>query len=313
MRLAVNVGTYHLVPLFEGSDGPRFEFLGHSLVELARLTTGKTTQEVDDITDFLIASGYDMNRVLEFLEPVRRAPRLPEHVRERPYAAFVAENGELVNQGGVVTEEFLQALESEWPEAPLRRAELYGLSWVLLPLEPDSPHSAWVGLRLLGSARLKGIQPTQLAEVVVVEHPPDSSELLTDGLVESLHRLSRSGEEAAFDESRAVPGGMPAATMESRLCVASFVEDDRTRAWFLGLWEEGLGALTHAYRVPLEDTAPDDDEPVEAWLFRRRAELSTLYQGLKRSSTGATLPLDQLRSRPGFFTCLLAAPHRSPL
>ncbi len=313
MRLAVNVGTYHLVPLFEGSDGPRFEFLGHSLVELARLTTGKTTQEVDDITDFLIASGYDMNRVLEFLEPVRRAPRLPEHVRERPYAAFVAENGELVNQGGVVTEEFLEALESEWPDAPLRRGELYGLSWVLLPLEPDSPHSPWVGLRLLGAARLKGIQATPLAEVVVIEHPPDSSELLEDGLVESLHRLSRSAEEAAFDEPRALPGSVPAVTVESRLCVASFVEDGHSRAWFLGLWEEGLSALTHAYRVPLEDTAPDDDEPVEAWLFRRRAELSTLYQGLKRSTSGATLPLDQLRSRPGFFTCLLAAPHRSPL
>jgi|YNPBryunderm2012_1023409.scaffolds.fasta_scaffold01736_6 hypothetical protein len=308
LRLAANVGTYHLVPMVAGKGArPHFEFFGHALVELVRLTTGKTTKEVDDITDFLLAAGYDINRVLEFLEPVRHASRVPEHARERPYAAYVAENGELANLGGVVTEAFLQDLDSELGEVPQLRTEAYGLRWLLLPFDPGRPEKPWIGLRLLGTARLKGIDPGPLVEMVVLDQPPAGSEPLKPGtpLVQTLHRLAGRVEETgphpqAVEASAAIP---------EDLCVVSALDDYTLRRWYLGIYSRDRDAVLNAHPVPLPKASVE--EPVEAWLFRRRDELATLYQGLCRSGAGMTIPLASLRSRAGFFSCLLASPHHA--
>ena len=83
--------------------------------------------------------------MLDFLEPVRQAPRFPDSVRERPYAAFLAENGELVNLGGVATEAFLRDLEGEWEGLPLAQGERYGLRWLLLPCDTARLEGPWVG------------------------------------------------------------------------------------------------------------------------------------------------------------------------
>lgn len=307
LRLAANVGTYHLVPMAAGKGArPHFEFFGHALVELVRLTTGKTTKEVDDITDFLISAGYDINRVLEFLEPVRHETRLPEHARERPYAAFLAEDGELTNLGGVVTESFLHDLDAELEEAPLRRTEAYGLQWLLLPFDATQPERPWIGLRLLGSARLKGIDPGPLVEMVVLDQPPADSEPLKPGspLVQTLHRLAGRVEETGPHLQAVASAAIP-----PDLCVVSALDDYSLRRWYLGIYSRERDAVLHAHPVPLPKSSVD--EPVEAWLFRRRDELTTLYQGLCRGGTGMTIPLASLRSRSGYFSCLLASPHHA--
>ncbi len=307
LRLAANVGTYHLVPMGTGKETrPHFEFFGHALVELARLTTGKTTKEVDDITDFLLAAGYDINRVLEFLEPVRHESRLPEHARERPYAAFLAENGELINLGGVVTESFLADLETELVETPLRRTEAYGLQWLLLPFDAAQPEKPWIGLRLLGSARLKGIDPGPLVEMVVLDQPPSDSEPLKPGgsLVQTLHRLAGRVEETGFHLQAAEGVAIP-----PDLCVVSALDDYALRRWYVGIYSRERDAVLNAHPLPLAKASVD--EPVEAWLFRRRDELATLYQGLSRGSAGMTIPLASLRSRSGYFASLLASPHHA--
>ncbi len=308
LRLALNVGTYHLLPMtVAGDDRPHFEFFGHGLVELARLTTGKTTHEVEDIADFLLASGYDVHRVLEFLEPVRHGSRYPEHVRERSYAAFLAENGELVNLGGVVTEAFLRDLEVEWA-GPLGEVEHHGLHWVLLPCRAERLDGPWIGLRFLGTARLKGLQPTPLAEMVVFDQPPDGLRTLPEAttLVKGLLELAADGGRAA------VPPPTREAADHARLCVVSALEDAGSRTWYIGHYFEESDALANAFHVPLNPVDLQDGEPFEAWLFRRREELGKLYHGLRRDSSGATVPLDSLRGRDGYFTCLLASPHRSP-
>jgi hypothetical protein len=311
LRLALNVGAYHLLPMTsEPSDLPHFEFFGHGLVELARLTTGKATHEVDDIADFLIASGYPVQKVLEFLEPVRQTPRYPEHVKDRPYAAFLAENGELVNLGGVATEAFLHDLEGEWAGLAVAEGTRYGLSWLLLPCDPARTEGPWIGLRFLGSARLKGMEPLPLAEVVLFEQPPVGMKSFPEGtpLWETLKRLA--GAEA--EEITGTPVPSAPSEIDAELCVASAFEDAATRAWYLGLYRDGLDALVNAFRIPLEPEDLRDGEPFEAWLFRRREELATLYQGLRRDGSGAAVPLENLRTRDGYLTCLLAAPHRSP-
>lgn len=307
LRLAVNVGTYHLVPMANGKDSrPHFEFFGSALVELVRLTTGKTTKEVEDITDFLISAGYDINRVLEFLEPVRHESRIPEHARERPYAAFLSENGELSNLGGVVTESFLRELEAELGEVPLLRAEAYGVPWLLLPYDPARPERPWIGLRLLGTARLKGIDPGPLAEMVVLDQPPADSEPIPPGspLVTTLHRLAGQAEETGPHPHVAETVAIP-----PDLCVVSALDDYSLRRWYLGIFNRERDAVLQAHPVPMP--SPAANEPLEAWLFRRRDELTTLYQGLCRGGTGMTIPLASLRTRTGYFACLLASPHQA--
>lgn len=307
LRLAVNVGTYHLVPMATSQGArPHFEFFGHALVELVRLTTGKTTKEVDDITDFLLSAGFDINRVLEFLEPVRHESRMPDHARQRPYAAFLAENGELVNLGAVVTESFLNDLETELGEVVLRRTEAYGLQWLLLPFDPARPEKPWIGLRLLGSARLKGIDPGPLVEMVVLDQPPAGSEELKPGspLIQTLHRLAGRVEE--LDPNRQA---VESVSVPPDLCVVSALDDYSLRRWYLGLFNRERDAVVHAHPVPLPNSPLD--EPVEAWLFRRRDELATLYAGLCRGGGGMTIPLASLRSRAGYYACLLAAPHHA--
>jgi hypothetical protein len=308
LRLAMNVGTYHLLPMFSASgDRSHFEFFGHGLVELARLTTGKTTHEVEDITDFLISAGYDLNRVLQFLEPVRHENRFTEFIKDRPYAAFIAENGELVNLGGVATESFLRDLETDWGDLSAVQAESYGMRWLLLATDPEGDDTPWVGLRGLGTARLKGLEPTPLAEVMVFEQPPPGAVPLEKGapLLQTLQQLS----SGALD---ATEPGAASVEVDPHLCVASVLEDQATRSWYIGKFEDEVEALANAFRVKLAPVGLKDGEPFESWLFQHRADLAKLYQGLRRQSHGATVPLEDLRRRDGYFTCLLATPHRSP-
>jgi hypothetical protein len=308
LRLAMNVGTYHLLPMVSSAaERSHFEFFGHGLVELGRLTTGKRTHEVEDITDFLIASGYDLQKVLQFLEPVRHATRFSEYMRERPYAAFIAENGELVNLGGVVTESFLGDLEVELGDVAAVQAEAFGMRWLLLATAAADEGAPWVGLRSLGTARLKGLEPIQLTEVMVFEQPPEGSLPVPKGmpLLEMLARLSGAEHRGAEPETASPE-------VDPQLCVISVLEDEATRSWYIGMFEEEVEALTNAFRVKLSPTGLKDGEPFESWLFQRRVDLSKVYQGLRRDSSGATVPLEDLRRRDGYFTCLLATPHRSP-
>ena len=309
LRIAANVGTYHLLPMVSASvNRPHFEFFGHGLVELARLTTGKTTHEVEDIADFLIASGYDLHRVIEFLEPVRHAIRFADILKDRPYAAFIAENGELVNLGGVVTEGLLRDLEVEWGELPMADGEAFGTRWLLLATRPAGELAPWVGLRWLGTARLKGLEPTPLAEFVVFEQqPPDAVPLpQRSPLQRTLLHLSGPDRDTVSAETP------EAAEVDPKLCIVSALEDETTRTWYIGRFEDEVEALLNAFRVKLAPVGLKDGEPFESWLFQRRAYLAKLYQGLRRSSSGATVPLEDLRRREGYFTCLLATPHRSP-
>jgi hypothetical protein len=92
----------------------------------------------------------------------------------------------------------------------------------------------------------------------------------------------------------------------------SVLEDESVRTWYIGRYQEEVAALLNAFRIKLSPIGLKDGEPFEAWLFQRRSDLAKLYQGLRRTSSGATVPLEDLRRRDGYFTCLLATPHRSP-
>jgi hypothetical protein len=309
LRIAVNVGSYHLLPMVAPTaDRPQFEFFGHGVVELARLTTGKRTHEVEDIADFLISSGYDVHKVLQFLEPVRQSIRVPDSVRGRAYAAYLAENGELVNLGGVLTEDFTRELEVEWGEGTLQQVEADGSRWLVLtpPCAGTGPY--WIGLRLLGTAKLKGLDSVQLVETVTFEQePPRAVPLPPDTpLLLMLQRLAGSASEPQAQAAT------PATEVDPRLCVVSVLDDHSLPTWYIGQFKEEAHALEHAFRIGLTPVGLKDGEPLEVWLFHRRGELATLYQGLRRDSEGAMVPLETLREHEGYFACLLLTPQRSP-
>lgn len=309
MRSAVNIGSYHLLPMVTATaERPQYEFFGHGIVELARLTSGKRTYEVEDLADFLIASGYDVHEVLKFLEPVRKSDRAPEGVRERPYAAFIAENGELVNQGTVLSEEFVRALDVELGPRQLFFTRAFNACWVVLPPADSSGNQPWVGLRSLGVAKLKGLDAMPLVESIVFESTPGELEPLPEG-VALLHAIQQQGGEDDVG-SPAVVGS--AVVVDPRLCVVGITDDAAKWLWYIGMYQDEMGALEHAFRVSLNAAGLEEDGSPEVWLFQRRGELAMLYQGLRRDSEGALVPLESLRGQDGYFTCLLAAPHRSP-
>jgi hypothetical protein len=142
---------------------------------------------------------------------------------------------------------------------------------------------------------------------MVFEQPPEGSQPVPQGmpLLETLARLS-GAERRGTEPEAASP------EVDPQLCVVSVLEDETTRSWYIGMFEEEVEALTSAFRVKLAPTGLKDGEPFESWLFQRRVDLAKVYQGLRRHSSGATVPLEDLRRRDGYLTCLLATPHRSP-
>jgi hypothetical protein len=183
IRIALNFGVYRLLPMLHpGPEAKRFEFFGHGIVELARLTTGKSAREVSDIAEFLIHSGYEPRAVESFLAPLSSVRSGLEQHASRRYAATIDGHGELINEGIVVAFPFLEELQHELELEELAVVENDSLQWLLLPIDPALPDTLYVGLRHLGVARLKGLPPQELAEAVVWrQRPPEAAAVPFEG------------------------------------------------------------------------------------------------------------------------------------
>lgn len=307
IRIAMNYSTYHLLPMLgAGADGHRFEFFGHGVVELARLTTGKSAKEVDEIAEFLVHSGYAVSEVDDFLAPLLRARGGVARSVGRRYAATIDPRGELVNEGMVLTLAFLEQLQLELELTTLSLVTSDGCEWVLFPIDPGEPDTLHVGLRALGTARLKGLSAMELVEATVwTDVPADARALTVSGsLVDLLRRLAHESNTATDDEI--------SVEISENLAVLTYVEDDGRRRWVFGDYRDSDDVLLHAIQVPIQ--APDlgDDEPVEMWLFRHRIELAQLYDGFRREASGISVPLSTVRNRRDYMSCFLAAPHKAP-
>jgi hypothetical protein len=308
IRIALNFGVYRLLPMLHpGPEAKRFEFFGHGIVELARLTTGKSAREVSDIAEFLIHSGYDPGEVDLFLSPLASARSGREEISTRTYTAAIDGHGELVNEGIVVAMPFIEELELEMDLTTLAVATLDHLNWVLLPIDPGMPDSLYVGLRYLGVARLKGLPPQELAEAIVfTELPEDREEVeYRRPLVGLLRRLTQ-GDHIASE-----PAASADETIETNLLVITYLIEDGRRKWIFGEYRDSDDVLLHAIQVPIQTPELKPGEPMEMWLFRNRFELARIYESLRRESAGIATPLVTLRSRPGYLACFLAAPHRA--
>lgn len=164
MRIALNYGRYRLLPIETGRGAHRYEFFGHGIVELTRLVTGKTTRELDDVRNFLLAQGYSAESVERFFEPVaRQSVGAGKGEQDRRFYAYLDHGGGLVNEGIVATEAFVEKIDDLTRNQSAGRLTRGRQSWVVFDLEDDG-ETLEVAVRRLGRARLKG-----LGEVAVLE------------------------------------------------------------------------------------------------------------------------------------------------
>jgi hypothetical protein len=167
MRIALNYGSYRLIPLSGGpEDGERYEFFGPGLVELSRLTTGKATQEIDEVKSALINQGYDALDVHRFFSPLaeKNVDVVNKQEEARRFYAYLNRNGTLHNNGMVATLPYMTRLEKELGPRPLQRVSAEDRRYVLLEL--PGADGMLVGIRKLGMAHLKGLEKLAVYEIV---------------------------------------------------------------------------------------------------------------------------------------------------
>ncbi len=170
MRIALNFAQYRLLPIHGGGsvgEPERYEFFGHGVVELSRLTTGKSMRELEEFKVLLINLGYDEQTVHRFFAPLTTAEHDVVDKREerRAFYAYLNRNGNLVNEGIVATAQLVERLAGEEVAQKLYPLRYEGRGYLALALElPDGKCLA--GVRKLGIVKLKGLEPLAVYEVV---------------------------------------------------------------------------------------------------------------------------------------------------
>jgi len=205
LRLALNFGQYRLLPIQVGqsSESERYEFFGHGVVELTRLTTGKSTKEIDEIRTLLVTRGYPESAVNRFFGPLiaQNVDVVEKSEEAREFFAYINPNGSLINEGIAATDAFVALLDQECGRSRLFRVQDGSRTYVTVRLEssPAAP-SQLIGLRKLGLANLKGLDRMPIHEVVDGGAWTDFTlvELRGTSLVEAIerefaHRVTGSG------------------------------------------------------------------------------------------------------------------------
>ncbi len=170
MRIALNYGTYRLLPIEggdAGGDAMRYEFFGQGIVELTRLSTGKAMRDIDETRTLLIGLGYPAHEVDSFFAPVmsQNVDVIDKGEEDRQFYAYINRNGALVNEGIVASERFVQRLEElESPKALYRMRE--GSRRYLVCEMESAGEPLQFALRQLGRASFKGIGKLVIFEIV---------------------------------------------------------------------------------------------------------------------------------------------------
>lgn len=168
LRIALNFGSYRLIPMGAGpEEGERYEFFGPGLVELTRLTTGKATQEIDEVKTMLISQGYPESAVHRFFAPMSQGDVdvVDKGEESRRFYAYINRNGTLHNNGMVATGAYVEKLEREVGHIPLQLGVEGNRSYIVFQLE-DAGERLPVGIRKLGLAVFKGLGKLPVYEIV---------------------------------------------------------------------------------------------------------------------------------------------------
>jgi hypothetical protein len=258
MRVAINYGYYRLLPMKPRLDSPErtMEFYGPGVVELSRLTTGKATQEIEEIQTFLVAHGYEESRVRQFFAPLAHGVDVVDHVQHgRDFFAYINANGHLINEGIVASLSFVQELSAEL-EAGQHAIYRLAAPWGTYLGFSASEGSELIALRLLGLVSLKGLANVEVAEIVsfvpdaVESEPVRSDEPLVTLLRQQYHEPLDADRRRAGEDSMSAETRERAVASEIVLCE---VRDDSAEGVtvLIGEWDPIEGRIRKSISVPM--------------------------------------------------------------
>ena len=170
MRIALNYGTYRLLPIEGGDAGAeamRYEFFGQGIVELTRLSTGKAMRDIDETRTLLIGLGYPAHEVDRFFAPVmaQNVDLIEKGEENRQFYAYINRNGALINEGIVASERFVERLEELESPRPLYRFREGRRRYLVCEVE-STGEGVRFAIRQLGRANFKGIGKLVIYEIV---------------------------------------------------------------------------------------------------------------------------------------------------
>ncbi|HEX7828708.1 MAG TPA: hypothetical protein VF787_03595 [Thermoanaerobaculia bacterium] len=316
MRIALNYGYYRLLPMKTSPEaGDRItEFYGHGIVELSRLTTGKANKEIEEIASFLVAHGYDPQKVQQFFAPLARGVDVIDHRQHaREYYAYIDPNGGLVNEGIVASMHFMQELSTEIgaEAAPIHRIRT---EWgTYLAFEPGLPGIEYVGVRLLGMVGLKGLDKVEVAEIVAfapgeVEdaEPVETSEPFVRLLRQEFHQEQ---EESGTNVWEARAQTTTERMIESEIVICVKAESaDLADEVLIGEWDPRSDDVRRPLRLPRGDFqrlfALKGELSAEV-LSGRKQSVKEMYERLSMKSLAPALPLTPYRDEGGYDAYIL--------
>ncbi|MFZ2493968.1 MAG: hypothetical protein WA208_21010 [Thermoanaerobaculia bacterium] len=303
LRIAMNHGYYRLLPMKTSPESAEkiTEFYGPGIVELSRLTTGKSSKEIEEIASFLVAHGYEAMKVQQFFAPLQGADLIDHTQQAREFFAYIDSNGHLANEGIVASMEMTQELSNEIAQEGqqlLRISSSWGSYIGFAPLIPGVPH---VGIKLLGRVALKGLDDTEVCEIVpFAEGEADLVEKVegTEALITLLRQQYHQQHE---DETP--PPAIEVRTTEEEIaselviCVRAGSHDLADEV-LIGVWDPRSDDVRRPLLIPRGDFqrlfALREDLSPEV-LHSRRESVRDMYERLAMVSTYPDVPFGPYR------------------
>ncbi len=324
LRIALNHGYYRLLPMRgRPTSGDRaMEFYGPGVVELSRLTTGKATREVEEIEAYLISHGYDLAAVQKFFAPITGGvASASHHTPQRSFHAEVDGNGHLVNEGIVASLPFLEELSNELIAESHQLFRLR-MPWaVYIGFRPDIEQIAYVGIRLLGTVSLKGMERLEVAELIrIADDQAQATPIEQPGSLIGLLRQSFHAEEiderdkvAAEEASAQLPKRTGRKLLELVLCS----KDKRTameQGILIGEWDPHSDEISNAIAIPKEDLEAllgANGALSQEKLELHRSVLQRIYRTMRSGSDQPPVRLDSLRRKRDYVAFLLGERYQT--
>ena len=266
LRIALNYGYYRLLPMKAGDDSADriTEFYGPGIVELSRLTTGKANKEIEEIAAFLISRGYDQSKVQTFFAPLSRGVDVVDKDQQaREYYAYMNANGNLINEGIVASMPLLQELSSELVTESQQLFRLKSQFGTFIGFNPAISGVEHIGIRLLGSVALKGLDNIEVGEIVpFAQGEAEATPLETsDPLVIVLRTEFHRDEEHPFspiDVGEDTHGSALHTTTTERLITSEIVvcvpnNSTSFEEVLIGEWDPRSDDINRPLRIPAED------------------------------------------------------------
>ena len=314
LRIAINFGYYRLLPMKSGTDpNDRItEFYGPGIVELSRLTTGKANKEIEEFASFLVAHGYNQQKVHGFFSPLARGVDVIDHAQHaREFYAYVNANGHLVNEGIVASMSLLQELSTELAHESQQLHRLRAPFGSYVGFAPAIDGLEYVGVRLIGMVSLKGLEKVEIGEIVpfapgeVEATPLEAGESLVIVLRQDLHAREDVPVIAVEPEEKTTERVVPT---EIVICVKSAADaDDEV---LIGEWDPVSDDVRNPLRIPHGDFqrlfSLRGGISAES-LAERRDDVRETYHKLSDRTPSLPLPFGEFRTSGDYEAFVLGA------